>query len=231
MVCVYLHPSAVLLGMVYGVALIARGPGWRRLACLGLGVLVFAAGLAPWTVRNYRVLGGFCPLTTRLGISLYDGVGPKATGRSDLGYTRDLPEVASLDELAWNRWFVDRSLEQVRSDPVRVVTLAGRKLLATWNIFPNIEEHRTLGRMAISAVWMVAILLFGAVGIVSVRREVGVRLILLLPVGYFTLLHMVFVGSVRYRTPIMPLLEVFAAAGLVHVVGRIRWHRKKAICS
>jgi hypothetical protein len=37
---------------------------------------------------------------------------------------------------------------------------------------------------------------------------------LLAPVLYFTLVHMVFVGSIRYRVPVIPMLFVAAAVTL-----------------
>jgi len=41
------------------------------------------------------------------------------------------------------------------------------------------------------------------------------HVLLWLPVAYFTLLHCVFIGSVRYRVPLLPLLALAAAAILV----------------
>jgi hypothetical protein len=37
-------------------------------------------------------------------------------------------------------------------------------------------------------------------------------LLVVLPIVYFTLLHMVFVGSLRYRVPVMPFMMVLAGA-------------------
>src|SRR5206468_931542 len=43
---------------------------------------------------------------------------------------------------------------------------------------------------------------------------------LLAPVLYFTLVHMIFVGSVRYRVPVMPTLYIFAGAAVASVLTR-----------
>ena len=34
--------------------------------------------LAPWTIRNYLLLGGLVPLTTNVGVNLYIGNNPNA---------------------------------------------------------------------------------------------------------------------------------------------------------
>ena len=48
-------------------------------------------------------------------------------------------------------------------------------------------------------------------------RQDGVYLglLILLPIVYFTLLHAVFIGSVRYRVPVLPLVDLLAALGIV----------------
>jgi hypothetical protein len=42
-------------------------------------------------------------------------------------------------------------------------------------------------------------------------------LLLLAPAIYLSAVHMVFVGSVRYRVPIMPILDVLAGVGALGV--------------
>jgi len=218
LLCVYLHPSVVLMLPVGGVLLLVRLRSRRSLAGFAVALVVLVLGIAPWSARNQGALGGRCWLTSRLGISLYDGVGPRATGRSDLAYTREIPELQGLDELSWNRWFVARSFEHLGGDPGRILRLAWRKLLLTWNVVPNVEAHRTPAEMLVSAAWMVPVLLLGVVGLFTWPAARGDKAFLLMPVVYFTLLHMVFVGSVRYRVPVMPYVELLAAAGLLFVL-------------
>ena len=69
----------------------------------------------------------------------------------------------------------------------------------------------------------VPIILLACVGILKRKREIALLLLLLSPVAYFTLLHMVFVGSVRYRTPIKPFVILLAASGAEAI--RVWWSR------
>ena len=83
-----------------------------------------AVCLVPWAVRNRQVTGDWCWLTNRAGISLYDGVGPGATGDSDRGEIKRMPAVRGLDETTWNRYFLTESVRAMREDPVRILRLA-----------------------------------------------------------------------------------------------------------
>jgi hypothetical protein len=67
--------------------------------------------------------------------------------------------------------------------------------------------------MAVSAGWMAMVLSTALVGFLRSKRRS--RLVpLLIPAAYFTLLHMVYVGSVRYRVPAMPPIYVLSALAL-----------------
>ncbi len=213
--CVMLRPSAVFLAAAGAAVLVlrhgpVRGPGGTAVL-----VAVMAAGLLPWALRNQQVLGQRVWLTTRGGISLYDGFRPGADGSSDLAHTKLMPEAQGLSEPEWDRFFRRRAVEAVKQDPVRSIRLAGVKLLRTWSLRPNVESHRGGTAAVVGAAWTLLVLLSGAVGVVRRRRAVGACLALLSPVVVTTLLHMVFVGSVRYRVPVMPMLAVLGASCLV----------------
>ncbi|MCH7883741.1 MAG: hypothetical protein IIC01_00700 [Planctomycetes bacterium] len=204
----------------------------RRVVGVALitGVFVYGA-ILPWSIRNAMVTGEMCRLTTRAGISLYDGVGPQATGASNLGPIKQMSEVRGLSETEWNRYFLRESFKAIKDDPMRIVRLAGVKLRRMWNPFPNVESYQSGATRLISAAWTLPVFALAALGAVALlvrRRENGWTLaaLLLLPALYLSALHCVFVGSVRYRLGAMPMLEILAAYTLVEIVSWVRRRRR-----
>lgn len=212
---VMLRPAAVILLPIIAVMLVARGWHQRTAWLTAAGTLaIVVAGLVPWAARNQQVIGQWRWFTTRSGISLYDGVRHQATGASDLAHTKQSPSLAGLSEVEWDAHFRRQAWSAIRDDPVRILSLAGTKFLRTWSLQPNVETHRGGLISLVSTAWMVGVLLTAALGLWARRRPVYPWLVLLAPPIAFTLLHMVFVGSVRYRVPLMPMLHVLSAAGI-----------------
>jgi 4-amino-4-deoxy-L-arabinose transferase-like glycosyltransferase len=225
---VYVRESSLGLVMVLlGFVVLCRRFDRRTLAGAVLAMAIVFAALTPWAVRNKRVVGEWCWLTTRGGISLYDGVGPQATGASNLGNVKQMPAVRGKTEVDWNRYFLTESLEAMRADPGRIARLAGVKMARMWNPVPNVETYQSLLVRTVSAAWTLPVFLCAVAGVWMLRarqRGEGLRfaLFLLLPALYLTLLHSLFVGSVRYRLGAMPLLEVLAALAVVDLMDRFR---------
>jgi len=62
--------------------------------------------------------------------------------------------------------------------------------------------------------WNVPVLALALLGLgLGMRRDVAVLLVI--PIGYFTAVHALFLGSVRYRAPLMPLVCILTANGIV----------------
>lgn len=219
LVGILLRPSAVVLLMLtpLGMVVVRRldVAAWK--AALTMTAVV-VLGLSPWAARNRAVIGEWRWLTTRGGISLYDGLRFGATGESDLAHTKQVAAVAGLDEVGWDRYWRDQALLAARQEPGRVFRLAAVKFVRTWSLRPNVESHRRGRAAMISAAWMSFALACAAVGWWRSRRFVARWVMLLLPVVAFTLLHMIYVGSVRYRIPVMPEVYVLSAVGLASLV-------------
>ncbi len=212
---VMLRPAA----MVLVIAAVCALPIVRRFDRAGwiatIGVLgVVMLGLLPWAMRNRETVGQWRWLTTRGGISLYDGVQEGASGGSNLAHTKVVAQVRGLSETQWDAYWNRRAWTAIREEPGRILRLAGDKFLRTWSLRPNVAEYQSGMAAAVSALWMSIVLLAGLGGWWVCRRRVSGWLLLLLPVVLTTLMHMMFVGSVRYRVPVMPMVMVLAAACL-----------------
>jgi hypothetical protein len=225
--CVYTRESGVVVALVLltAVVLAHRSQG-RILAGAGLALAVTVLLLIPWAVRNRIVTGEWVLLTTRTGISLYDGVGPRATGSSDLGPIKQMPAVQGMNEHEWNRYFLRESFAAMRTDPLRILRLSAVKLARTWNPFPNVATYQSRAVRLVSAFWTLPVYVLALMGIVALwRRRYGDERIsavyLLIPFFCTLALHSVFVGSVRYRLAAMPFLEILAAYAIMFVMAKI----------
>lgn len=229
--CVLIRESSigvVVVGVLW--TLVSRRARGSSVVGAALVIGIVVSMLLPWAVRNHHILGEWRWLTTRGGISLYDGVGPGADGSSDLGDVKQSSAVAGMTELQWDSYFRDQAWAAVRADPGRVMKLAGVKLARMWNPFPNVESYRSGAAGLVSVAWAMPVFLLAIVGtwLLCVQAEPGgprLAVFLLLPAFSLSCLHAVFVGSVRYRLPAMPFLEVLAALAMVRLYGL--WSRRK----
>ena len=136
-----------------------------------------------------------------------------------MGDIKKSAAVRGLTEVEYNRYFLRASFEAMRADPPRIARLAVRKLARMWNPVPNVADYQSWAVRLISAAWMAPLLLLALAGVFVLRKAAPGRagaliVYLLLPALYLTALHMVFVGSVRYRLGAVPMLMVLAAVAL-----------------
>ncbi len=221
--CVYTREASLPLCLLWIAFLVVRRADRLALIDGACAVTVLFACLFPWALRNQSVTGELRWLTNRAGISLYDGLGPQATGASDLADIKHMPAARDLDENAWNRYFTKKALESAKSNPTRVLRLAATKIARTWNPVPNVDTYQSPLIRAVSAAWTLpvyALALFGASALR--KRDPSALIALLLPVLCVFVLHAVFVGSVRYRLVAMPMLEVLAAIAVATALTRRR---------
>ncbi len=215
------RPSLLFLvaAFVVMVAFWARPRGRAILAASLICATALAVTL-PWAARNHRITGHWVFTTLGVGASLYDGLGPQADGSSDMDFLHSMPELTSMSEYERDVYLRDKALEAARRDPGRVARLALVKVARFWSPVPNSDRFRGPAYVVASLVAVIpvyalalAALLTGTVG--------GRRLFILMtaPV-YFTLVHAVFVGSARYRAPVMPFVAAVAASAVAAFLAR-----------
>ncbi len=217
---VLVKPSWALyvpLALVIWVMLGGRS-GWReavwRGALIALGLVVV---MAPWWVRNARIYGRFVPSALWMGASLYDGLNPRATGASDMTFLKD-PAFWPLDEEAQDAALRNQAIAFARAHPGRALELAAIKAGRFWSPWPNAAGFRSPALAVASALVSLPQFALIALGAWDRRRDRRALVLLGLPLLYTFALHLLFVGSMRYRIPVAVPALGLAAVGLRKVI-------------
>jgi hypothetical protein len=202
-------------------------PFTKSLAYGGLTLLLVLFVLSPWLTRNYRIFGsGYFRLTTLEGLSLYEAVYPGADGGPRQTTIPIPPEMVALNEAQKNDEWSRRAWQEIRNDPARIARLAIVKVGRTWSPTFNDKDSGTGPRQLIMLLWHVPLYFFGVIGLCLMRSRL--TSLLLIPVIYFTAVHALFLGSVRYRVPLMPIVCLFAAYGLLQMANLILGRKRPA---
>ena len=197
--------------------IVSRRPT-RALGAIIVILLCTGIILCPWVVRNWTLTEHFVPTTLTVGISLWEGVYPGADGGPAMD--RIPSPVYGHSEYDENQVYLRMAKKEILNSPGRIIVLAGKKFLRFWNIVPNSPDHQALKYRMISIFSVVPIFCFAVVGFLCAPISWRQRLLLICPAMYFTLLHMLFVSSIRYRMPVMPFIIVLAAVGVFRILGR-----------
>ncbi|MDP6717463.1 MAG: glycosyltransferase family 39 protein [Pirellulaceae bacterium] len=189
-------------------------------------LLAIVVTMSPWWIRNYRVTGGLVATTLQMGASLYDGLNPTATGASDMRFVAAFHQAQQQADATaptklvgtFSQRLDDRmraaALDWARTHPGQVVRLMVIKFARMWSPWPHAEEMQNWTFRLIVVLGFVPLLglaLWGAFRNIRGGWPYG---LCLLPAVYFSVLHMIFVSSIRYRQPAMLPLIVLAAAAV-----------------
>jgi hypothetical protein len=197
-------------------------PWGRGLAACAL---VFAIGLAPWTIRNEMVFHKLIPLRSNFGLELWLGNNP---GTADNDSADEHPDdnldearlYRSMGEPAYMALKLREALDFGRSHPADVAGLTFHRVITTWlgNWDPIQDSWRAenwdqrsseLFKMAFSLLALLGALL----ALRSQNREaLPYALVILSYPMVFYLTH----GSSRYRHPIDPILTLLAVFALAY---------------
>ena len=113
----------------------------------------------------------------------------------------------------------EAAIDCVRKHPKEAIRLAGVKFFRLWNVFPNESAFSAVPARLLICLTFLPVGVGAVWGAWRLRRVRLVRL-LWIPAVYVTLLHLIFVSSLRYRSPILPELVILAAAAFFPPRGR-----------
>jgi tetratricopeptide (TPR) repeat protein len=244
--------------VLFPIMLVCMSVSWphdrwtMKLRWTGLLVAGLAVVLLPVACRNLVVGGEFHLTTAQFGPNFYIGNGKNAIGlykplrwgRSNAEFERD--DATMMAEQAVGRkvtsaevsgYWTTKALAEIREDPTRWLRLLGRKWLLVWNVSEvcDSEDQYTYGDWSPLLRGLNQILHFGtlcplaALGIcLTWRQRERLWLLYLMLLGYAASVALFYVFS-RYRFPLVPILVLFAAAGLTCLRGAIRQVRWQAL--
>lgn len=208
---VLVRPGWILWPPIAVIILLAFGHGSRSQKFAAALMLAIGCWLAllPWAWRNHEVCGHWIHTSLWSGPSLYDGLNPSATGASNMEFfdREQLPLI--MDEYEVNEEYKRRAWEFVRQQPIRTLQLAFLKAARFLSPIPQAEGVASPAVSLVSLTWYIASVLLVARGCQLLRQTHAWAPLLLLwaPFLQFLLIHLVFVGSLRYRLPVeFPLL-------------------------
>jgi tetratricopeptide (TPR) repeat protein len=217
----------------WGIPGRVRGRG----AALGAFLLGVALVLGPVVARNYAVSGGVYLTTSQFGPNFYIGNNPQADGSyAPLRFGRGSPEYERVDatELAEraagrpltpaevSSYWTGRALAFIRNDPAAWLRLEARKAALLVNAAEMIDTEsqesyaewswplRVLGPVAHFGV-LVPLAVIGVWLTWAERRRLWALYAIAAAFAVTTVAFYVFA---RYRFPLVPVLVIFAAAGV-----------------
>ena len=194
---------------------------------VAVATLVFALGMAPWTVRNYRALGKFVPVRSNFGIEFWLGNNPRAldvnafelhpfVNRSEAEQYRSMGEVAYMQ--AKQR----AALAFMRANPGTTAYFILRRIGDNWfAVSDRVGSVLSNGSLYLKGYFffnaaMTLLAWFGAA--IAWRTRNIYRAPYVFVLFAYPLVFYVTHALVRYRFPMEPILAVLAASGVSYAL-------------
>jgi len=184
-----------------------------------VSLLVIAALIFPWTLRNYLVYNDFLLLNSNGGFWLYSSNHPNQGTAFDSTYVAPIPEhLRGLSEPALDRALMREGIGFVIADPLRFALLTWSRIGAYFWIAPT-EGSLPIANLA-------RLLSFGLyfplmlVGLWLSRTHWRLCLPLYLYVAFETTFCLLSWAAPRYRLPSDAIMMVFAGLAAITLTGR-----------
>lgn len=219
--------------------------GFSRTLHAATFIVGLAIVLLPVATRNYAVGGGFYLTTSQFGPNFFIGNNPQADGTyASLRFGRGAPEYERTDatELAEHvlgrtlspgevsSYWTGRAVDFITGHPLAWLRLTGRKVVLLFNATEMLdteaqESHAEWSWPLRAGGWfghfgiLAPLALAGLVFAWRDRARLAVLYVMLASYAASVIMFYVFA---RYRLPLVPMLLLFAAAGLSGLPGWLR---------
>jgi len=223
--------NPILIMLFVGVV---HKSGYKKIIkYLGIYGIMYVMFLLPWWIHQYEKYGEFVRFSLADGIVLYSGNNSlnttgggvrRVNGTSDM----DLNQFSQIENpVRRNDAMKGAAVSYIIKNPYNFIELAGVKFMRFWRLWPYTEHYQQWYVIAASLL-SYGLVLFLAIGFVFRNSKRYFREIIpvLALIGYLTLVHMVTIGSIRYRFPLEPFLIIFASYFLIDIFKNRLWLEK-----
>ncbi len=198
----------------------------KKIACY---FFIYILMFSPWWLHNYYQYGSFVRLNLGDGIVLYSGNNPlNTTGggtvRADGSKDMDLSQFDKYSSpLEKNRAMKEAAYSFIRENPSKFAKLALLKASRFWRLYPFAPEYQNplykiLSLLSFTPVLLLTIMFYLQNGRAYLKKTAPILGMCL----YLTMVHMVTIGSVRYRLPLEPFMIIIASYQLIQTIRRLR---------
>jgi hypothetical protein len=193
-----------------------RRAGWTGPV---LGLLALVLLFAPWPIRNAYDFHAFIPLRSTVGLEMYMGNRPGATGRLDESLfpminRAEFASYVSKGEVAYTNGQSVQAWNYIRANPGVFVKLSLRRIYRFWAGTGNVDGP------AIYEVHALLTTILGGVGLVLLwrNRMRAFAVLMALPLLLFPFPYYMTHAEFRYRLNIDPVLTILAAYAATQIV-------------
>jgi len=181
-----------------------------------LGILCFVVLIIPWGVRNQIVLGQFLLSTSGTGQVLWEGNNPSNISGGTSGefrggenYLKNIP--SGVDELKIDEWKKQKAVRFIKEQPKRFVEMCWKRFLRFWHLWPNYPSYSKGIYKWLSLFSFGPVLFFAAITFWTLPEHRTKLSLIAVFIIYYTAIHVISIGSIRYRLPLEPLLISLSA--------------------
>lgn len=185
-----------------------------------LSLVIIAALVLPWTIRNYVVYHDFLLLNSNSGFWFYSSNHPNQGTQFDATYVAPIPDnLKELSEPVIDRALLREGIGYIVADPIRFLQLSWSRVGVYFWVLPS-DESSTISNLArllsftLYAPFMLA-------GLILSRHHWRECLPLYLYVAFDTTLCLISWSAPRYRLPSDSIMMVFAGLAIVALAQRL----------
>jgi 4-amino-4-deoxy-L-arabinose transferase-like glycosyltransferase len=222
-------PALYALGLMVALSLPRRGLAWRpALGQLAAALLVFAACVAPWAVRNAREFHAFVPLDTKAGANLWLNNHPAGEPYREVwdGVSFLCPSPAPVDglnEAQADRHFGRLATDYIAAHPLTFAGVSAFRLGLALVPVPRYWGRWVAVRAAATALY-IALTWFALAGLWKVRRAPAGRALIGIAGGWLLMMAFTAVG-LRHR---LAAEWAFTVAAAVAAAALWAWAARRA---